>query len=70
MPRLKSLFALVLKYQIAIPESTHRRRHHSPRQSSQGTIRAPREQVAHIRQPEEEEVWLAAEIAPKRSLAI
>jgi hypothetical protein len=52
--------------QIAILESTNRRRHHSPRQSSQGTIRASRGRISHIRQPEEEELWLPAEIATDR----
>jgi hypothetical protein len=65
MPRLKCLFALVSKCQIVIPESTNRRRHHSPRQSSQGTICATRGRISLIQQPEEEEVWLSAEIATK-----
>jgi hypothetical protein len=65
MPRLKYLFALVSTCQIAILESTNRRWHHSRRQSSQGTIGATRGQISHTRQPEQEERWLAAEIATK-----
>ena len=63
MPRLKCLSALVSKCQIAISEFTNRA----------GTIDAanrrrelsvrPGGKFSHIRQPEQEEGWLAAEIA-------
>jgi hypothetical protein len=52
MSRLKCLYASSSKYQITIPKSINCRRHHSARQSSQGTSCTTREQIFLIRQPE------------------
>jgi hypothetical protein len=64
MPRLKCLSALAsIKRQIAIFGLTNRRRRHATNSHLATTFRW---QISHIRQREQEEGWLAAEIGTSR----
>ena len=67
MPRLKCLFALVSKCQIAIPNlSTAAGNIHRANRRRELSVR-PGGRISLIQQPEKEEVWLSAEIATYRT---